>query len=38
MLPYWIDLSIADLMQGTGFAAMAIMVLTFHFLLPSGRA
>lgn len=38
MLPYWINLSIADLMQGTGFIAMAMVFLTFHFLMPSGRA
>lgn len=38
MLPYWINLSIADLMQGTGAIAMAMIFLTFHFLLPSGRA
>ena len=37
MLPYWIDLSMADLMQGTGFIAMALMLFTFQFLLPSGR-
>lgn len=38
MLPYWIDLSIADLMQATGFVAMALVFLTFQFLMPSGRA
>ena len=38
MLPYWIDLSISDLLQSTGFVAMAITVLTFQFLLPSSRA
>ena len=38
MLPYWIDLSISDLLQGTGFVVMAIMLLTFQFLLPSSRA
>ena len=37
MLPYWIDLSIADLMQGTGFIAMAMVFLSFQFLLPTGR-
>ena len=37
MLPYWIDLSIADLMNGTGFIAMAITLFTFQFLAPSGR-
>ena len=35
MLPYWIDLSLGDLMQATGFVAMAITMLTFQFLLPS---
>jgi hypothetical protein len=38
MLPYWINLSFADLMQGTGFIAMAMVFLSFHFLMPSGRA
>ena len=38
MLPYWIELSIADLMQATGFVAMAMVFLGFHFLVPSGRA
>lgn len=38
MLPYWMDLSIADLMQGTGFLAMALILITFQFLMPSGRA
>lgn len=37
MLPYWIDLSISDLMQGTGFAVMAVMLFTLQFLVPSGR-
>lgn len=37
MLPYWVDLSIADLMQGTGFLAMAIVLISFQFLMPSGR-
>lgn len=35
MLPYWIDLSLGDLMQATGFVAMAISMLTFQFLLPT---
>ena len=38
MLPFWIDLSISELLQGTGFAAMAIILITFQFLMPSGRA
>ncbi len=38
MLPYWINLSVADLMQGTGFVAMAMVFLAFQFLMPSGRA
>lgn len=38
MIPYWIDLSISDLMQGTAFAAMAFIVMAFHLLLSSGRA
>lgn len=38
MIPYWMDLSISDLMQGTGFAAMAFIVMAFHFLMSSARA
>ena len=38
MLPYWLDLSIPELLQGTGFAVMAIMVFTVQFLMPSSRA
>jgi hypothetical protein len=38
MLPYWIELSPADLLHGTAILAMAIMVLGAQFLLPSGRA
>jgi len=37
MLPYWIELSIGDLMQGTAFIAMAIVLFTFQFLMPAGR-
>jgi|LWDU01.1.fsa_nt_gi hypothetical protein len=38
MLPYWIELSISDLMQGTGFAAMAFILFTLQFFMPAGRA
>lgn len=38
MIPYWMDLSISDLMQGTGFAAMAFIVMVFHFLMSSSNA
>lgn len=37
MLPYWIELSAADLMQGTAFMVMA-MFITIQFLLPTRRA
>lgn len=37
MLPYWIDLSIPELLQSTGFVAMAVILLTFQFLMPSSR-
>lgn len=38
MLPYWIELSIPDLLQSSGFVAMAIVLFTFQFLMPSSRA
>lgn len=38
MIPYWMDLSISDLMQGTGFAAMAFIVMAFHLLMSTGKA
>lgn len=38
MLPFWIDLSVSELLQTTAFTAMAILFITFQFLMPSGRA
>lgn len=38
MLPYWIELSASDLMQGTGLLAILVTIFSLHFLLPTGRA
>ncbi len=38
MLPYWIELSISDLMQGTGYAAMAFILFTLQFFMSARRA
>jgi len=38
MLPYWIELSVADLMQGIAVLAIVVTVLSLQFLLPTGRA
>lgn len=38
MLPFWIELSASDLMQGTAMLAMLISILSLQFLLPTGRA
>ena len=38
MLPYWIELSASELMQGTAMLAMLITILSLQFLLPTGRA
>jgi len=38
MLPYWIELSATDLMQGTAFLATMVTVFSLQFLLPTGRA
>lgn len=38
MLPFWIELSASDLMQGTAVLAMLISILSLQFLLPTGRA
>ena len=38
MLPYWIELSISDLMQGAGVAATAFILFTLQFFRPAGRA
>ena len=37
MLPYWIELSLADLVQGTALLAIVITIFSFQFLLPTGR-
>ncbi len=37
MLPYWIDLSVSELVQGTAVLATLITLLSFRFLLPTGR-
>ena len=36
MLPYWIELTPADLIHGTAILAMAIMVFGARLLMPSG--
>jgi len=38
MLPYWMELSAADLMQATGLLATFATVFGLQFLLPTGRA
>lgn len=38
MLPYWIELSASDLMQGTACLATLITVFSLHFVLSAGRA
>jgi|GEM_PF-1060697 len=37
MLPYWMELSASDLMQGTAFVAMFVTIFSLQFLLPTGR-
>jgi hypothetical protein len=38
MLPYWIELDAADLIQGTAVLAMAFAFFLFSLLSPAGRA
>ena len=38
MLPYWIELSLADLMQGTAVIAIVVSILSLQFLLPTSRS
>jgi hypothetical protein len=38
MLPYWIELSASDLMQGMGLFTILVTIFSLHFLLPTGRA
>ena len=38
MLPYWMELSASDLMQGTALLAMLATIFSLQFLLPTGRA
>jgi len=38
MLPYWMELSASDLMQGTALLATLVTVFGLQFLLPTGRA
>jgi len=38
MLPFWTQLSLPELLQGTGFVGMAVILFTLQFLMPSRRA
>lgn len=37
MLPYWIELSPADLIQGAAAVTLALTFLIFNLLAPAGR-
>jgi len=37
MLPYWMELSAADVMQGTALLATVVTVFSLQFVLPAGR-
>ena len=38
MLPYWIELNPADLIQGTAVLTLAVSILLFNFFSSAGRA
>jgi len=38
MLPYWIEISPADLLQGTAVFGMAVIIFSIRLLMPTGRA
>ncbi len=37
MLPYWIEISPADLLQGTAIFGMAVIILSIRLVLPTNR-